>query len=62
MYLKRVWIFTVISDYYGHSRIVSSHTIDKILKLIITQESLGGYGNKGTDIVLCREGRSNKEN
>lgn len=29
-------IFTVISNYYGYSRIVSSHTVDKILKLIIT--------------------------
>ncbi len=52
-------IFTVISDYYGYSRIVTSHAVDKILKLIITQESLRSYGNKGTDIVLCGEGRSN---
>lgn len=52
-------IFTVISDYYGDSRIVSSHAVDKILKLIITQESLRSYGNEGTDVVLCRERRSN---
>lgn len=54
-------IFTVISDYYGDSRIVSSHAVDKILKLIITQESLRSYGNQGTDIVLCRDGRSNNK-
>lgn len=48
-------IFTVISDYYGDSGVVSSHTVDKILKLIIAQESLRGYGNEGTDIVLCKE-------
>lgn len=47
-------IFTVISDYYGDSRIVSSDAVNKILKLIITQESLSSYGNKGTDIVVYR--------
>lgn len=46
-------IFTVISDYYGDSRIVSSDAVDKIVKLIITQESLCSYGNEGTDIVVC---------
>ncbi len=54
-------IFTVISDYYGDSRIVFSHAVNQILKLIITQESLCSYGNEGADIVLCRERRSNKQ-
>lgn len=53
-------IFTVISNYYGDSRIVSSHTVDEILKLIITQESLGSYGNEGTDIVVCRKEQSDR--
>lgn len=51
-------IFTVVSDYYGDGRIVSSHAVDKILKLVIPQESLRSNGNKGTDIILCRDGRS----
>lgn len=50
--------FAVISYDYSDGRIVSSHAVYKILKLIISQESLGSYGNEGTDIVLCREGRS----
>lgn len=49
-------IFTVVSDYYGDGRIVSSHAVDKILKLVIPQESLRSNGNKGTDIILCRDG------
>lgn len=53
-------IFTVISNYYGDSGIVSSHAVDKILKLIITQESLGSYGNEGADIVVCREEGSDR--
>lgn len=50
-------IFTVISNYYGDSGIVSSHAVDEILKFIITQESFGSYGNKGTDIVFYKERR-----
>lgn len=51
-------IFTVISDYYGDSRIVSSHVVDEVLKLVIPKESLCGNGDEGTDIILYREGRS----
>ena len=51
-------VFAVISDYYSDGWIVSSHAVDKILKLIITQESLCSYGYEGTDVVLCREVRS----
>lgn len=51
-------ILTVVSDYYCNSGIVSSHAVDEILKLIITQESLCSYGNQSADIVLCREGGS----
>lgn len=54
-------VFTVISDHYGDGGIVSPHAVDKILKLVIAQESLCSYGNEGTDIVLCREGRSNNQ-
>ncbi len=52
-------IFTVISDYYGNGRIVSPYAVDKILELIITKESLCCYGDEGTDIVLCKERKSN---
>lgn len=51
-------IFTVISDYYGDSRIVSSHAVDEVLKLVIPKESLCGNGDEGTDIILYRDGRS----
>lgn len=54
-------IFAVISDHYGDGGIVSSHAVDEILKLIITQESFGSYGNQGTNVVLCREGRPLEE-
>lgn len=46
-------IFTVISNYNGDGGIVFSHTVDKILKLIVAQERLGSDGNKGADVVLC---------
>ena len=45
-------IFTVISNHYGDSWIVSPHTVDKILKLVVAQESFGCYGNQGTDVVF----------
>ena len=47
-----LWVFTVISYYYGDSGIVFSHTVDEILELVIAQEGFGCYGNKGTDVVF----------
>lgn len=48
-------IFTVISDNYGNSRVVSSDAVDKIFKLIVTQERFCRYCHEGADVVLCRE-------
>lgn len=48
-------IFTVISDHYGDSGIVSPHAVDQILKLVISQESLCSNGNEGTDVILCKD-------
>lgn len=48
-------IFTVISYNYGNSRVVSSDAVDKISKLIVTQERFCGYCHEGADVVLCRE-------
>lgn len=48
-------IFTVISDHYGDSGIVSPHAVDQILKLVISQESLCSDSNQGTDIILCKD-------
>lgn len=51
-------VFTVISDYYGDIRIVSSHAVDEILKLVIPKESLCRNRDEGTDIILYKDGRS----
>lgn len=48
-------ILTVIGDNYCNSGIVPSDAINKIFKLIVTQESLCSYRHKGADVVFCRE-------
>lgn len=51
-------IFAIVSDHYGDGGIVPSDAVDKISKLVVSQESLCGDGNEGADVILCRGGRS----
>lgn len=48
----RFRVFTVICDHYGDSRVVLPYAVNEIFEFVITKEGLGGYGDKGTDIVL----------
>ena len=45
-------MFTVISNDNGDCWIVSSHTVNEILELVVTEKCFSGYGDKGTDIVF----------
>lgn len=55
-YVRSLHMFrrlAVISDDNGHCGVKLADAINQRSQLIIAEESLGGYGDQGTDIVFC---------
>lgn len=56
------WIrmFIIVGYHYGDSGVELPYAVNKIFEFIIAQKGLGGYGDKGANIVLYRKMTENR--